>query len=62
MGRRRRDVSSAVNYLVGGKNAEPGEHPWHVDINIQFKNNFTYHCGGNIVSRTVILTGTLNSQ
>lgn len=42
--------------------SKPGDWPWHVAILIRRPdtNLANYQCGGSVISRTAILTGTSN--
>lgn len=39
--------------------AKSGDWPWHIALYVKDKNfnTSTYECGGNIISRTAIITG-----
>lgn len=55
-GRRALDHEEVVSVRT---DAKAGDWPWHVAIFIRNNNNkgLNYFCGGNIVSRTAIITG-----
>lgn len=58
-GRRSLDHTELVTVRT---EAKAGDWPWHVAIlikdNTNTTNNLSYYCGGNIVSKTAIVTGT----
>jgi Trypsin len=66
--RKKRDpeVKIAAEFVAYGTHAQKQEHPWHVSIsyrgdpnneNSNFADDF---CGGSLISKQAILTGTIS--
>ncbi|XP_064470528.1 U21-ctenitoxin-Pn1a-like isoform X2 [Ornithodoros turicata] len=41
--------------IAGGKNATPGQFPWHVRLHITVKDT-SFLCGGSLITPTVVVT------
>lgn len=55
----RRSLGHEEVHSIRTESAQPGDWPWHVAVLIAepFTNLADYQCGGNVISRTAILTG-----
>lgn len=43
-------------FIVGGKNAQPGEWPWQANVNYRFFQNPGHYCGGTLISEEWVLS------
>lgn len=53
--------TEAVTLVVHGWTSKIGQWPWHAVLYLLEEGNWTYWCGGSLISEKVVLTGEINT-
>lgn len=51
--------SDVTTLIVHGWESTPGEWPWHALLYTLEAGNWSYSCGGSLISENVVLTGKI---